>query len=107
MSVALRLLSGNAFAHEKLTVVNAVKKFTVATFSSGADGQGHLRAVVSAEGGQMRFRYDGGNPSTTSGHILSHKDDLIVEGSTNVTNFKAIRTGAESGFLSVTYERVY
>jgi len=102
---AKRLLSGDAFAFETITVTNSAVGFTNATFSSTKVP--HLRAIVTVEGGIMRYRYDGTNPTATVGHLLGHGDTVILESGVNVDNFRAIRAGGENGTLSVTYEVVY
>ena len=105
MSIAKRLLSGDGFAFETITVADTAIGFTAATY--GAASFPHLRAVVTAIGGVMRYRYDSGNPTATVGHLLSHGDMILVEGGINVANFRAIRAGTQNGTLSVTYEAVH
>jgi len=105
MSIAKRLLSGDGFAFETVSIADTAIGFTSATY--GATGSPHLRAVVTALGGVMRYRYDGGNPTSTVGHLLSHGDMIIVEGGVNVSKFRAIRAGTQNGILSVTYEAVH
>ena len=95
--------SGDAFGHEAVVVASTAIGFTQATW--GAKGS-HIRAVVSAEGGVMRYRYDGSNPSSTAGHLLSHGDVITVEGAIGLVNFRAIRCGGTSGTLRITYETV-
>jgi hypothetical protein len=64
------------------------------------------RAFISLETAQVRYRYDGSNPTDIEGHILNPVVNyLVVEGYHNLVNFKAIRTGATSGTLRVTYEK--
>lgn len=105
MAIAKYLLSGDGSAHEAVTVADSSIGFTTATYA--ALKCSHLRAVVTAEGGIMRYRYDGTAPTTTVGHLLSHGDTVIVEGGNNVKNFRAIRLGTKSGTLQTTYEAVY
>lgn len=104
--MAKRFLSGDAEAHESISVTDTAVGFTVGTWKSGA-GTPHTRAFVTNRGGVVSYRYDGGTPTATSGHLLSHGDSIAVEGSVNVGNFKAIRAGDTNGSLDVTYERVY
>jgi len=84
--------------HEAITVDNSVQALTAAK-AAQAD-----RIFVTAETAEMRFRYDGGDPSTTVGHLIEDGDALILYGTNNIKNFKAIRTGATSGVLRVTFE---
>jgi hypothetical protein len=104
MSLEKRMLAGNAYAFETITVAATATTFTTTTWRVSPDS--HTRAVVTATGGVMRYRYDGTAPTSTVGHLLSHGDMLIVEGSVNMANFKVIRAGSTSGSLSATYERV-
>ena len=81
---------------------------TVATTSIGLtttlnDNVG-FRAVISCETAQCRYRYDGGAPTATVGHLLNIGDLIIFEGRANVANFRAIRTGGTSAVLQVTIE---
>jgi len=106
MSVFKKSMSGIAFDFETVTVADSAKALTVATFAR-TEIEGETIAVITAEGGMMRYRYDGTDPTTTVGHLLSHGDTIRIEGEENITNFRAIRLGTQSGSLSATYERVY
>lgn len=61
------------------------------------------KALLTLETAQIRFRYDGTDPTATVGHVLNPNDVLRLEG-IQLQKFKAIRTGSTSGVLSVTYE---
>ena len=99
-----RELSGNAYEFETLAVTDSAKGFTAGTYGTTVE---HMRAYVTAEGGLVRYRYDGSDPTATVGHLLWNGDSILIEGSTNVRNFRAIRAGDVSGSLSVTFEGVY
>jgi len=62
-----------------------------------------FRALITCETNQVRFRYDGGAPTSSAGHLLNVGDILVIEGRYNVANFQAIATGA-NGTLMVTLE---
>ena len=101
-----RQLSGDAFNHETITVTDSAIGFTAATRVKSDCN--NIIAIVTAEGGHMRYRYDGtDSPSTTTGHLLAHGDMIVIEGSPNVAKFKAIRVGSVNGILRVTYEAVH
>ena len=104
MSGSKIALGGDAYAFETITVADTAKGFTTGTWTGGE--RTHVRAVMTVSGGMMRYRYDGDDPTASVGHLLSHGDMLIIEGMVNVTNFKAIRVGSQSGTLSTTYESV-
>lgn len=65
-----------------------------------------FRAVISCEVAQLRFRYDGGDPNPTTGHILNPGDHLTLEGRGNIRAFKVIRAGPLDGEISVTLETI-
>lgn len=61
-------------------------------------------ALVSLEGGDIRFRLDGISPPTsTSGHYLSSGDTFLLVGAQALSQFRAIRVGEQSGILTATY----
>jgi len=107
MSVARRLMSGNGYAFETITVAGTAIGFTAATASPAAQNDAQKRAFVTLSGGSIRYRYDGSDPTATVGHRLMHGDSIAVEGGVNIANFKAIREGDVSGTLSVTYEAIH
>lgn len=100
---AIRLLAGNPFAYETLTVSTGVKSLTNATYGVETT---HIRAFITIEGGIMRYRYDGTNASSTVGHLVGHGDIITVEGRPNVQNFRITRAGNNDGKIQVTYEKV-
>lgn len=62
-------------------------------------------AKISIETAPIRFRVDGGTPTTELGHPLSAGDLLDLESPNEILNFKAIRTEDTSATLIVTYFR--
>ena len=105
MAVAKRLLSGDGFAFERVTVTDSAIGLTELTYNAG--GSSHKRAFITVDVGQLRYRYDGSDPTSSVGHIASFGDSIIIEGAVNIKNFKAIRAGDQSATLSVTYEAVH
>ena len=93
-----------AFAFETITVAGTAIGFTAGTYQPTGE-VGAKRAIVTCETAQVRFRYDGTDPSATVGHLLDIGNKLEIEGYTNISLFRAIRTGGTSGALSVTFER--
>lgn len=92
------------FAFESITVTDTAVGFTAATTSPGG-APGAVRAFVTSETAEMRYRTDGEDPTSSVGHLLSPNDRLVFEGAATLAQFRAIRTGATSGVLRVTYER--
>jgi hypothetical protein len=62
-----------------------------------------VEALLTVETNPMRFTLDGTAPTTTVGHLLNPGDSLVVSGIGNLKRFKAIRTGAASATVAVTY----
>ncbi len=96
--------TSSAFAYESITVAATAIGFTTATCRP-TNAPAASRAICSLETGQIRFRYDGTDPTAAEGHILDTSRTLEVVGIQNILNFRAIATGATSGILKVTYER--
>lgn len=90
------------YDYESITVTNTAIGLTVSKLYTTPKPK---RVFISPETAQMRYRYDGNNPTNTEGHILNPiVNYLIIEGWHNLVNFKAIRTGTTSGVLKVSYE---
>ena len=60
-------------------------------------------ALISLEGGDVRFRLDGVAPTSTNGHSLGSGDTLVLNGTQSLLNLRAIRKGTTDGSLQVTY----
>lgn len=96
--------AATAFAYESITVSSTAIGCTAATVSPGG-APGAVRAMLTLESAQVRYRYDGTNPTSSEGHLLEIGETLVLEGAANIDKFKAIRTGSTDGTLKVTYER--
>ena len=94
----------SAFAFESITVAGTAIGPTAATISpTGAPGA--VRATLTLETAQVRYRYDGTAPTATEGHLLEVGDVLTLEGHVNISRLLAIRTGGTSGVIKASYER--
>ena len=93
-----------AFAYESVTVATVSIGFTATTYQP-TNEVGARRAVITLETAQIRYRYDGTDPTSTEGHILEIGNQLIIEGYGDISLFRAIRTGGTSGVLKATFER--
>jgi|UniRef100_A0A7C3Z1Z6 hypothetical protein len=61
-------------------------------------------ALLSLEGGDIRFRIDGVSPPTpTTGHSMVSGDTFLLIGAQAVNQFRAIRSGDQNGILTATY----
>lgn len=96
--------AATAFAYESITVATTAIGCTTSTVSPGG-GPGAVRAMLTLETAQVRYRYDGIDPTSSEGHLLEIGETLVLEGAANIDRFRAIRTGSTSGVLKVTYER--
>lgn len=63
------------------------------------------RVFITVETASCRYNYDGTAPTSTTGHLLNSGDVLTIVGDDAISRFRAIRTGASSSTLQVTYER--
>ena len=54
------------------------------------------------ETAQIRFRYDGVDPTAAEGHLLEIGDWITIRGIENIQRWRGIRTGAVSGVLKFT-----
>ena len=87
----------NPTAYESITVADTAIGLTAAT---------HLKAqhaIITVETAQIRVRFDGTNPTSSEGHIAEVGDIIHLNSGSQMTKFKAIRTGATSGVLKATY----
>lgn len=91
-----------AFAHEELTVTNAVKVLTAATYKVG--DRYAQAAFITVEDADVRYTYDGTTPSATVGHLLTQGSSITLAGYHDISTFKAYRSAAVDGTLHVTYE---
>nr|QNO41555.1 hypothetical protein MPGNBCFJ_00019 [Methanosarcinales archaeon ANME-2c ERB4]QNO42069.1 hypothetical protein NIICAKKE_00019 [Methanosarcinales archaeon ANME-2c ERB4]QNO42284.1 hypothetical protein OEDCDHIP_00001 [Methanosarcinales archaeon ANME-2c ERB4]QNO42439.1 hypothetical protein ADMFNEEM_00005 [Methanosarcinales archaeon ANME-2c ERB4]QNO42689.1 hypothetical protein GKPKHNMI_00011 [Methanosarcinales archaeon ANME-2c ERB4] len=85
------------FDYESITVADSAIGGTAATYLEAT------RAEMTLETAQIRFRVDGTNPTSSEGHLVEVSDVIILNSAAQIANFKAIRTGATSGVLKVTY----
>lgn len=58
--------------------------------------------------GTVRYRYDGGTPTSSSGHLWEYSNTrapIKIVGQPNLRQFKAIGVAAGSALMTVTYLR--
>jgi len=61
-------------------------------------------ALLSLEGGDIRFRLDELNPPTsTTGHLMVSGDSFLLIDDQAVNQFRAVRAGDTDGILTPTY----
>jgi len=89
----------NPSAYEAITVSTAAIGFTAALIRE----RSVVGAFITLETGQIRFRMDGIDPSSTTGHLLEIGQSLTLKSKAAVEKIKFIKTGDTSGALKVTY----
>ena len=88
------------FAFEALAVAGApAVGFTAATFTNA------IMAAAKVEGGQIRYRTDGTDPTATVGVIANDGEMITVWGSSDLNSIRFIRTGGVSATLNTEYSR--
>lgn len=90
------------FAFETITVTNSVKQLTADTFED-TDGFAK-RVVITIQSAQIRWRYDGTDPTSSIGHISNPFDTIVLQTTNNIKNFRVIRAGGTNATLSISYE---
>jgi hypothetical protein len=93
------------FDFEQLTVADSVQVLTPTKYKESSTSGGASSAFLTSEDAQIRYRYDGGTPTSTVGHVLENGSILVLNGQNQMENFKCIRTGSTSAIISITYER--
>lgn len=62
-------------------------------------------ATITVETAQIRWTKDGTAPTTLIGHLANVGSVIQLDNPGDISRFRAIRTGASSGALEVTYSR--
>ncbi len=95
-------MEGEVIAFEALAVNGSVVALSPDVYAPPDSPQG-ARALITAEGGDMRYRVDGQDPEPQTGHILSDGDVLEIKSIYSIRKFRAINVSV-AGKLSVSYE---
>jgi hypothetical protein len=93
------------YDYEQLTVTTGVQVLTPAKYTAQSGFAGASEAFLTLNGGNIRYKYNGGTPSSTEGHVLLDGGILVLKGQQQMKDFKCIRTGSADSEISVTYER--
>ena len=96
-------MKGEAIGFEEVIVDSAAVSLNPAIYNP-VNGAPAAKAFIMAEGGDMRYRVDGQNPTASTGHLLMDSDFLDLENIYLVRKFRAIKASGLAGKLSVTYE---
>ncbi len=90
------------FNFEQITVSNSAIGFTLAKYTD-TDGKKAKKVFVTIEDAQIRYTFDSTTPTSSIGHIANPMDAIILIGTQNIENFKAIRKSGSDSKISVTY----
>ena len=96
-------MEGDIMAFEEVAVNGNVAALNPDVYAP-ADGAQGAKAVVTAEGGDMRYRLDGQDPTVDIGHLLRDGAVLELKSIYSIRKFKVINTTETAGKLSVSYE---
>lgn len=94
---------GNAIAYEQITVTTLTNLPNLPATATGAILI--LESTVAAPTTSIRYREDGGAPTSTVGMPVVDGTIFAIEGYQNLVNFKAIASGAGTYLLNVQYYR--
>lgn len=86
-----------ASGYESVSVAGSAVGLTSGTYGDA------IKAVMSVEEAQIRFRIDGVSPTSNEGHLGQIGDIITLYSASDIAGFEAIRTGSTSGVLKVTY----
>jgi hypothetical protein len=91
-------------AYEKLDVSSSAIGFTSALLDPASHSKGPaVAAVISPEGGNIRYRCDGTAPTATVGMPVVAGDVVTITGHSVLKAFKAILSTGTTVYLNVQY----
>ena len=89
------------FAYESITVDNTVK--SLSSIYTDDDGNIAMKALITIETAQIRWRMDGENASCSEGELRNATDTILLNNSSDIKNFKATRVSSTSATIRVSY----
>jgi len=100
-----------SYDSEKIAVSTAAIGFTASKISptnANRDAATQLKAsaaTCSVESASIRILTTGTSPTSTTGFLIAAGSSFTIFGSTDIANFKAIRTGGSDAALNCVYAR--
>jgi len=70
-----------------------------------ANGHKNGAAWFTIEGGPIRFRIDGTDPTASEGHLVDPGETVDIDGYDNLLRFRIIRTSASATVIRVSIGR--
>ncbi|KKL64771.1 hypothetical protein LCGC14_2161630 [marine sediment metagenome] len=92
-----------AYDYESLSITSSVKQLTLSKIEN-SEGSAK-RIIMTVEDGQIRYRYDSTDPTSSEGHTLNPFDVLVLQGTANIKALRMIKKGTRNGKIRVTFER--
>lgn len=96
------------------TAKGATAEFATITVSNVAIGLGktlaqlteaeQVVAIVTVEDQEIRFRYDGTDPTAGVGHVMGDGDAITLVGPERISRFMMIRKGVSDATVRVTFD---
>ena len=90
---------------EGLAVSNSVQVLSPSKYKEASTIGGASNALVTNYGAAIRYRYDGGTPTASVGHVLADGSSIVLSGQNQMAAFKCIRLSSTDSAIYVTYER--
>lgn len=93
------------YAYAKQTVSSTALPLASFTGFAAVAVTDASRLTLSVETNSVRYRYDGGAPTASEGHLLAAGDTLVMTGQHNIQQLQVIRATGSDGTVLVTLER--
>ena len=95
---------GTADLHEKInpTTVKGITSTLLKPTSGTYKGKCATAVLITVEAYPIRFRIDGSDATTVTGHLVGVGESITIVGGVNVNNFSCIDTGAGGSSVYVT-----
>ena len=87
---------------ESLTVSTAAVGFAITAAQIAAGGFNVARIDVDTTA--IKFRWDGGDPTSSVGHSAAAGTSFLLHGAQRIAAFRAIRNGGSDATLRVTFD---
>lgn len=84
--------------YEAITVSDTAIGLTAAKYNHKT-----VKAYITCEDADLRYRIDGTDPTSSEGHALASGDALTLISLVEIQQFKAIRSGGSNAAIRVTY----
>lgn len=91
------------YTYESITFGATSVGFNQSTIAPSGKPQANVcSGVLESTGGEIRFKYDGGVPTSSEGQPLEPTQIITLSGPLNLQQFRGIRTTSTSGVIKFT-----